>query len=113
MQLKRSTIENSSGGRIENIVYNELISRGYDVYVGKTVNGGIDFIVDKFGDRIYIQVTEHLASDEVIEREFGAYKNINDNYPKFVLSTDFIDYSRNGIKHINLIDFLMNEDILK
>lgn len=113
MQLKRSSVESSLGGRIENIVYNELVSRGYDVYVGKTVNGEIDFIVDNFGDRSYIQVTERLASPEVIDREFGAYKNINDNYPKYVISTDFIDYSRDGIKHINLVDFLMNEDTLK
>ena len=113
MQLKKSNVENFSGGRIENIVYNELVSRGYEVYVGKTINGEIDFIVDNFGDRSYIQVTERLASPEVIDREFGAYKNVNDNYPKYVISNDFIDYSRDGVKHINLIDFLMNEDILK
>lgn len=113
MQLKKSSVESSSGGRIENIVYNELLSRGYDIYVGKTINGKIDFIVDNFGDRSYIQVSERLESQEVIEREFGAYKNIKDNYPKYVISNDYLDYSRDGIKHINLIEFLINEDILK
>lgn len=74
LQLKNSPIEKKIGGRLENIVYNELIARGYEVYIGKTDKGEIDFIVDDFGDRYYIQVADYLSSDEVLKREFGAYK---------------------------------------
>jgi hypothetical protein len=109
LYLKSSPIEKKVGGRLENIVYNELIARGYDVYVGKTDNGEIDFVVDNFGERFYIQVADYLSSDEVIEREFGAYKNIDDNYPKYVITMDKIDYSRNGIIHKNIIDWLLEK----
>ena len=67
LQLKSSPIEKKVGGRLENIVYNELIARGYDVYIGKTDNGEIDFVVDNFGERFYIQVADYLSSEEVIE----------------------------------------------
>ena len=109
LQLKRTTIEKKVGGRLENIVYNELISRGYDVYIGKTDNGEIDFVVDNFGDRFYVQVADYLSSDQVIEREFGAYKYIEDNYPKYVITMDKLDYSRDGIIHKNIIDFLLEK----
>lgn len=107
LQLKSSPIEKKVGGRLENIVYNELIARGYDVYIGKTDNGEIDFVVDNFGDRFYIQVADYLSSDEVIEREFGAYKNIADNFPKYVITMDKMNYSRDGIIHKNIIDWLL------
>lgn len=74
LQLKKSPVEKKTGGRLENIVYNELIARGYEVYIGKTDKGEIDFIIDNFGERIYIQVADYLSSDDVIKREFGAYK---------------------------------------
>lgn len=61
-------------------------------------------------DRIYIQVTYLLASDETIEREFGVYKKIEDNYPKYVVSLDEFDFSRNGIKHRNIRDFLLDDN---
>ena len=108
LQLKKSPIEKKVGGRLENIVYNELIARGYEVYIGKTDKGEIDFIVDDFGDRKYIQVADYLSSDEVVQREFGAYKQVEDNYPKYVITMDKIDYSQNGIIHKNIIDFLLN-----
>lgn len=95
---------------LENIVYNELIIRDYEVYIGKTKNGEIDFIAQKDGETKYIQVTYELKNTEVIEREFGAFKPINDNYPKYVISLDKEDYSRDGIKNINLIDFLMSDE---
>ena len=109
LQLKNSSIEKKIGGRLENIVYNELIARGYEVYIGKLDNGKIDFVVDDFNDRFYIQVADYLSDDIVIDREFGAYKNIQDNYPKYVVSMDKLDYSRNGIIHENIVDWLLNK----
>lgn len=95
---------------LENIVYNELISRNYDVYIGKTKTGEVDFIVNKDGNTKYIQVTYELNNDDVIEREFGAFNPIEDNYPKYVISLDKEDFSRDGIIHINLIDWLMDNN---
>lgn len=109
LTLKRSPIEKKIGGRLENIVYNELIARGYEVYIGKTDKGEVDFVIDNFGEREYIQVADYLSSDEVIEREFGAFKQVKDNFPKYVITMDKIDYSKDGIKHINIEDFLLNE----
>lgn len=109
LQLKNSTVEKKVGGRLENIVYNELIARGYEVYIGKTKNGEIDFVVNDFKDRFYIQVADYLASDSVIEREFGIYKELDDNYPKYVLTMDKLDYSRDGIIHKNIIDWLLDK----
>ena len=109
LNLKKSPIEKKIGGRLENIVYNELIARGYEVYIGKTDKGEVDFVIDKFGDRIYIQVADYLSSDEVMKREFGAFNDINDNFPKYVITMDKIDYSQNGIIHLNIEDFLLNK----
>ena len=111
LQLKKSPIEKKVGGRLENIVYNELIARGYEVYIGKTPKGEIDFVIDDFGDRKYIQVADYLSSDEVVEREFGAYKSVADNFPKYVITMDKLDYSRDGIIHKNIIDFLLSDEI--
>ena len=109
LELKSSPIEKKVGGRLENIVYNELVARGYDVYVGKTENGEIDFVVDDFDKRFYIQVADILSDDKVIEREFGAYKNVDDNFPKYVITMDKMDYSMNGIIHKNIIDWLLDK----
>ena len=109
LQLKSSPIEKKVGGRLENIVYNELLARGYDVYIGKTDNGEINFVVDNFGDRFYIQVADYLSSDDVVKREFGAYKNVEDNFPKYVITMDKINYSQNGIIHKNIIDWLLEK----
>lgn len=95
---------------LENIVYNELIAKGYEVYIGKTKKGEVDFIATKDKEFKYIQVCYYLNSEDTINREFGAYDCISDNYPKYVISMDKVDFSRNGIKHINIIDFLMAED---
>ena len=95
---------------MENLVYNELISKGYDVYIGKTKNGEVDFVVHKNKEIKYIQVCLYLSSEQTIEREFGAYKGIMDNYRKYVISLDENDLSRNGIKHINAFDFFMNDN---
>lgn len=109
LQLKSSPIEKKVGGRLENIVYNELIARGYEVYIGKTDNGEIDFVVDNFGERFYLQVADYLSDESVIEREFGAYKNVADNFPKYIITMDKMDYSRDGIIHKNIIDWLLEE----
>ncbi len=95
---------------LENIVYLELLRRGYHVTVGKTGDKEIDFVCDKQGEKLYVQVAYLLASDETIQREFGVYDNIRDNYPKYVVSLDEFDMSRNGIKHRNIRDFLLAEE---
>lgn len=97
------------GAYLENIVYNELLVKGYDVSVGNIQNGEVDFVATKDNSIEYYQVTYTLLTDEVIEREFGAYKNIADNYPKYVISTDTFDMSQNGIIHKNVIDWLLNK----
>ena len=109
LQLKSTPIERKVGGRLENIVYNELLARGYDVYIGKIDNREIDFVVDNFGDRFYIQVADYLSSDDVIKREFGVYKSVEDNFPKYVITMDKINYSQNGIIHKNIIDWLLEK----
>lgn len=111
LQLKKSPIEKKVGGRLENIVYNELIARGYEVYIGKTDKGEIDFVIDDFDGRKYIQVADYLSSDDVIKREFGAYRAVEDNYPKYVITMDKIDYSQDGIIHKNIIDFLLSDNL--
>lgn len=91
----------------ENIIYLELLRRGYNIKVGKVDNLEVDFVCTKGNEKIYIQVAYLLASPETIEREFSSLEKINDNYPKYVISMDEFDMSRNGIRHINIIDFLM------
>lgn len=97
------------GAYLENIVYNELIARGYNVNIGTLENGEIDFIATRFNEKIYIQVTYILSDETVIDREFNAYKKIEDNYPKYVLSMDKFDLSQNGIIHKNIIDWLLKK----
>ena len=112
-QIKNNNPEFKTYIVLENIVYNELINRNYEVYIGKTRNGEIDFLVKKDGLIKYIQVSYELyGNDSAIEREFGAYRYIDDNYPKYVISLDKIDLSRNGIIHLNLIDFLLDDKLL-
>jgi predicted AAA+ superfamily ATPase len=78
----------------------------YQVTVGKIGANEIDFIARKNGGKIYIQVAYLLASPETTEREFSVYATVKDNFPKYVLSMDEFDMSRDGIRHINIIDFL-------
>jgi predicted AAA+ superfamily ATPase len=95
----------------ENIVYLELLYRGYDVKVGKTDDYEIDFVAYKGSDILYVQVCYLLAAPDTIEREFGNLERIKDHYPKCVVSGDIPDFSRNGIKHYNIIRFLLNESL--
>ena len=92
---------------LENIIYMELLRRGYRVTVGKAGEKEIDFVGEKQNDKLYIQVTYLLASDETIAREFGAFQNVPDYYPKYVVSLDEFDMSRDGIRHYNIRDFLL------
>ena len=94
---------------LENIVYLELLRREYKVTVGRTGDKEIDFVCDKQGEKLYVQVAYLLASDETVQREFGVYDRIRDNYPKYVVSLDEFNMSRNGIKHRNIRDFLLEE----
>ena len=96
---------------LENIVYLELLRRGYKVSIGKLDTKEIDFICEKQDKKFYIQVTYLLAAEETIQREFGFYNEITDNYPKYVLSLDEFDMSRNGIIHKNIRDFLTDASI--
>ena len=97
------------GAYLENIVYNELINRGYTIYTGKNGEKEIDFIATKGKEKLYFQVAYILADQTVIDREFGAYQNIDDNYPKYVLTMDKFDFSQNGIIHKNIINWLLEE----
>jgi len=92
----------------ENIIYLELLRKGYNVRVGKADNLEVDFVCTKGNEKIYVQVAYLLASSETIEREFTSLEKIDDNYPKYVISMDEFDMSRNGIKHINIIEFLIS-----
>jgi len=94
----------------ENIVYMELLRRGYKVTVGKAGGKEIDFIAEKQTRKFYVQVAYLLASEETIQREFGAYDVIKDNFPKYVVSYDEFDMSRDGLKHMNIRDFLLSEE---
>ena len=97
------------GAYLENIVYNELVSRGYDVKIGNLEKAEIDFIATKFEEKIYFQVAYILADEAVIDREFGAYKYVEDNYTKYVLTMDKYDFSQEGIIHKNVIDWLLGK----
>ena len=94
---------------LENIVFLELLRRGYTVTVGKAGEKEVDFVCDKRGEKLYVQVTYLLASEETVAREFGVYDGIRDNFPKYVVSMDELDLSRSGIKHRNIRDFLLAE----
>ena len=91
---------------LENIVYMELLRRGYNVTVGRVKDKEIDFVCEKRNEKIYVQVTYLLASEDTIKREFDIYDEIRDNFPKYVVSLDELDMSRNGIKHVNIRNFL-------
>lgn len=95
---------------LENIVYIELLSRGYDVKIGKVKDREIDFVAKKGEDISYFQIAYLMENEETREREFGAYDLVTDNYPKYVLSMDKLDFSQRGIVHKNIIDFLLESE---
>ena len=109
-KIKTNNKELNYSIAMENLVFNELIAKGYEVYIGKTKKGEVDFVATRDKDLKYIQVCYKLGTEETINREFGAYDSINDSYPKYVISLDEEDYSYNGIKHVNIFEFLMDDE---
>ena len=93
---------------LENIVYIELLRRGYKVYIGKVDIYEVDFVAYKGKEVCYYQVTYLMELESTRDREFGVYKLINDNFPKYVISMDQVDFSRDGIIHMHIEDFLLN-----
>lgn len=93
---------------LENMVFMEMLRRGYAVTVGKIEDREIDFVCEKHGEKIYVQVAYLLANEETVRREFDIYDSVRDNFPKYVVSLDEFDMSRNGIKHQNIRDFLLS-----
>ncbi len=110
-QIKNHNYKINYSFSLENLVYNELVARGYDVYTGKIPKGEIDFVAEKDGNTVYIQVAYILADDKVIEREFGAFNAVKDNFPKYVISLSEGDFGGAGIIHINMIDFLLGREL--
>lgn len=95
---------------LENIVFMEALRRGYSVTVGKVGEREIDFVCERHGEKCYIQVTYLLAAEETVQREFGVYEHVQDNFPKYVVSLDEFDMSRNGVRQYNIRDFLLAEN---
>lgn len=105
--IKKNRVKDEYNYIMETLCYNDLISRGYKVYIGKTYKGEVDFIATKGDEKFYVQVAYYLSDEKVVEREFGAYDSVHDNYPKYVVSMDRVTMSRDGIMHMNMIEFLL------
>jgi predicted AAA+ superfamily ATPase len=98
------------GGILENIVFLELKRRGYDVFVGKLGTQEIDFVAEKQGNKIYVQVAYKLENEETVDREFGNLLSIRDQFPKYVVTMDeFWKDSMEGVTHLYITDFLMSD----
>ena len=109
-QIKNNKSFINKSYAIENLVYNQLLIFGYDVCVGKTKKGEIDFIAMKTNEIKYIQVSLTVSDEKTYEREMSAFDEIKDNYPKYLITTDRLDYSKNGIIHLNLFEFLNKDE---
>lgn len=104
---KRDTVASS----LENVVYLELCRRGYNVYIGKIGSYEIDFVAVRQNEKIYVQVTQQIASEKTERREYDRLLGIQDNYPKYVLRTDeFAEGNYEGIKEMHVADFLLNKE---
>lgn len=108
-QIKTNSEEINYSVALENIVYNDLISKDYKVYIGKTKKGEIDFIATKNNKTKYIQVCYKLDKEETIEREFNAFNELDESYDKYIISMDKKDFSKNDIKHLNIFKLLMDD----
>ena len=107
--IKKNRIKDEFNYIVETICYNELTARGYKVYVGKAFKSEVDFIAEKEREKFYVQAACLLTDESVVQREFGAYDSIADNYPKYVVTMDPLTTDRDGIIHKNLIDFLLEK----
>ena len=94
---------------LENIVYLELLRRGYKVYIGKINELEIDFIAENGIDKIYFQVSATVLDPNTFAREIAPLEKINGNYPKYIITMDELPFNKDGIKQINIIDFLLND----
>ena len=106
--IQTNTVNYEDTFFLENLIYNELLFQGFTVFTGKTHKGEVDFVAIRDGKKCFIQVSYLLSAQSTIEREFGAFRPITDASPKYVLSLDKIDLSRDGIAHLNIIDFLLH-----
>lgn len=104
-----NAIDTDDSFGLENLVYQELKARGYEVKIGTLRNGEIDFVAIRGKKKCFIQIAYLLDKQSTIEREYGAFNNVKDASPKYVLSLDKYDSSRNGIIHLNIIDFLLGK----
>lgn len=102
--------EDSAAASLENVVYLELLRRGYEVYIGKTPDGEVDFVATRQGEKLYVQVTQEITSEKTEKREYERLLEIHDNYPKYVLLTnDFAGGNHEGIQTMHVADFLLSD----
>ena len=101
----------SVASSLENVVYLELCRRGYEVNIGKTTDGEVDFVAQRQGEKLYVQVTQEICSEKTERREYERLLEIKDNYPKYVLRTDeFAGGNYEGIKSMHVADFLLSKE---
>lgn len=101
----------SAAAMLENVVCLELLRRGYSICTGKTPDGEIDFIASRQTEKLYVQVTKEIKSEETEKREYERLLEIHDNYPKYVLMTDdFAGGNYKGIKTMHIADFLLGSE---
>lgn len=102
--------EDSVAASLENVVYLELLRRGYEVYIGKTPDGEVDFVATRQGEKLYVQVMQEITSEKTEKREYERLLEIHDNYPKYVLLTnDFACGNHEGIQTMHVADFLLSD----
>ena len=102
--------EDSVAASLENVVYLELLRRGYEVYIGKTLDGEVDFVATRQGEKLYVQVMQEITSEKTEKREYERLLEIHDNYPKYVLLTnDFAGGNHEGIQTMHVADFLLSD----
>ena len=107
--LQTNKVDTDLGHKLENVVYFELMRRGGEVYVGKSEDNEVDFVVKKYDGQLeYYQVAYTVNDEKTLERELSSLRKIRDNYPKYLLTTDFDNSIIDGIKKINLIDWLLD-----
>ena len=109
-EAKAKGNKDNIGRVIENMVYFEFLRRGWKITIEKTKDFEVDFVCRKHKQTIYVQVSYLLESEETIEREFRPFSKIKDHYPKYIITMDQFDRSRDGVKHINLLEFLTDKE---